>query len=440
MLHDAGYATAMLGKWHLGTTPGYFPTFRGFDQYRGLPYSDDMGCTDNPGYDKPMLKPCPARDSDGAWTFPAPVAPTPTTAGEVAEAVVVEEPPPGTQPLGLPLHYAKHPNCSSGAIAGTCDGDIEQQPVVLQDLSVKYDNFSASFIADSASKGQPFLLYAAFTHVHVPQYAGPRWANTTDSIFQDALAEVDNSVGVIMQALQDAGVAENTVVVLTGDNGPWESKCNLTGSKGPFKGEWQKTVGGGGSTGKFTLWEGGHRMAGVARWPGHVPAGSTSKAIVSTLDMLPTFAAVSGATLPPNREFDGIDITPVLLGNASAGHDELFHPLSGQWGQWGSLDAVRHGDYKAIYLTGGSFDCQDRLGSLGHRDPPLLFNLAEDPAESTALDTSVSPYKEIVAKIAASKAAKLNNINTTPRSTVDWKAVQDLEPCCDAALPACRCA
>ena len=218
-----------------------------------------------------------------------------------------------------------------------------------------------------------------------------------------------------------------------------ESKCNLTGSTGPFTGSWQKTHGGGGSTGKFTLWEGGHRMAAVARWPGHIEAGSVSDALVSTMDMLPTFAALAGAPLPRGREFDGMDITPVLAGNATAGHATLFHPNSGQWGQWGTLDAVRMGKYKTIHLTGGSFDCQDRLGSLGIHDPPLLFDLELDPSESTALNTSASPYKEVVARMLALKAAKLANIAATPHSYANWTQDDSLEPCCNADLPACRC-
>lgn len=218
-----------------------------------------------------------------------------------------------------------------------------------------------------------------------------------------------------------------------------QSKCNLTGSVGPYLGTWQGTQGGGGSTGKFTLWEGGHRMAGAARWPGHIAAGVTSDALVSALDMMPTFAAVAGVPLPPNREFDGIDLTPVFQGNASAGHTELFHPLSGQWGQWGRLDGVRVGDYKGIYLTGGSFDCEDRLGNIGKHTTPLVFNLRDDPAEAHPLDTTTSTGTSIVARIEAAKAAKLANIASTPRSTVNWATDTDDEPCCNPALAACRC-
>ena len=154
-----------------------------------------------------MLKACPKsiRKPQAPWAATVPAA---------------ADPPPFGQPLALPLYHSTGPNCT-GEDTGTCNGDIIQQPVVLQDLSVKYDNYSATFIADSAASGQPFLLYAAFTHVHVPQYAGTAFRNATGSIFQDALAEVDNSVGVIMRALRDAGVENNTLVVLTGDNGPW---------------------------------------------------------------------------------------------------------------------------------------------------------------------------------------------------------------------------
>ena len=198
-----------------------------------------VGCTDNPGYDKPMLSPCP-----GAMAVPPSAAHAPgsypggTTRrqAEVASlpppwrelACQVEEldrPPPPLQPLGLPLYHNQAPGCSPGATPHTCDGDIEQQPVVLQRLSEKYDNFSAAFVREAAASGRPFLLYAAFTHVHLPQYAGQAWANFSSSPFQNALAEVDASVGVIMDALEEAGVENNTLVVLTGDNGPWYAVC-----------------------------------------------------------------------------------------------------------------------------------------------------------------------------------------------------------------------
>lgn len=192
--------------------------------------------------------------------------------------------------------------------------------------------------------------------------------------------------------------------------------------------------------GKFTVWEGGHREVGVARWPGVVPAGVVSDALVSTLDIFPTLTAEAGASLPSNRVYDGMDIGQVLRGNASAGHTTLFHPLSGQWGQFGPIGAVRLGSYKAIYLTGGSFDCADKLGKLGIHKTPLLFDLAKDPAESTALSVDSSPeLKSVLQRIEAAKAAKEASIASTPHSTVNWATNSELEPCCDANKPACRC-
>jgi len=104
----------------------------------------------------------------------------------------------------------------------------------------------------------PFFLYMAFAHMHVPQFCSAEHCNATGAgPFADALAELDATVGSIVASLEAASKTKDTVVFLTGDNGPWEAKCELTGSKGPFRGAWQATHGGGGSSGKFTLFEGG---------------------------------------------------------------------------------------------------------------------------------------------------------------------------------------
>ena len=237
--------------------------------------------------------------------------------------------------------------------------------------------------------------YVPFSHVHTPQYAAPRNAGRSNrtgdaGFFYDSLLEVDDTVGAILSALEIAGVENDTLVFLTGDNGPWEVKCDLSGSPGPFTGLWQKQHGGGGSSSKTTLWEGGHRMVGVARWPGHV-LPRVSNATVSTLDFLPTILRLANIDIPNDRVYDGIDISHVLLDGSEDGHETLFHPNSGASGPNGQLDAVRWKNWKAIYQSGGAPDCQGNTGEVQRHDPPLLFDLSTDPAESIPLDVTKAP-------------------------------------------------
>merc|ERR1719162_174454 len=136
-------------------------------------------------------------------------------------------------------------------------------------------------------------------------------------------------------------------------------------------------------------------MIGLAWWPGRI-APRVSAATVSSMDVLPTMLKLAGVALPAKREFDGIDIAAVLFSGSEVGHTTLFHPNSGASGVDGALDAVRWNDgkgnqWKAIYQTGGAPACGGTKGPDVHHDTPLLFNLAEDPQESKALDTSTCP-------------------------------------------------
>ena len=232
-------------------------------------------------------------------------------------------------------------------------------------ISDKYSDFAVEFISNTSIDPSPFFLYVPFSHVHTPQYVMPRNKGRSNRSgnaghFYDTLMELDDTVGNIMAALKSNGVDNNTLVLVTGDNGPWEVKCDLTGSPGPFTGLWQKTHGGGGSSAKTTLWEGGHREVGLARWPGKI-LPRVSNATVSSLDFLPTLLSLAGVPLPLDRVFDGINITHVLLDGSERGHETLFHPNSGASGPNGQLDGVRWRNFKAIYQTGGAPDCSGKF-------------------------------------------------------------------------------
>ena len=169
----------------------------------------------------------------------------------------------------------------------------------------------------------------------------------------------------------------------------------------------------------MTVWEGGHRVVGLAHWPAAITPGVVSNSLVSSLDFFPTVAALADVAMPAGRSFDGIDLSPLLrstnhtvannlwLGASDAAftltssqaagsggsHTTLFHPLSGGCGS-GPLMAMRLGKYKALWVTGGTKACGDEGAACVHRgDAPLLFDLSLDPAESTALDTTNPKYK-----------------------------------------------
>lgn len=364
-----------------------------------------MGCTDDhQAYDKPYPRICRAAQGPTAhqWQLP------------------------------LPLYHSEGANCT-GPVPGSCNDNIVESPVNFTTLSDRYAAFASEFIANVSHDPSPFFLYVPFSHIHTPQYVAPRNTGRSGKTgaaghFYDTLMELDDTVGVIMGALKDSGVDNNTLVFVTGDNGPWETKCNLTGSPGPYTGLWQKHQGGGGSSAKTTLWEGGHREVGLARWPGTITP-RVSNATVSSLDFLPTILSLAGITLPSDREFDGIDISHVLLTDSEAGHDSLFHPNSGASGVDGALDGVRWKNWKAIYQTGGAPDCSGSKGNVVHHDPPLLFDLSADPAEEFALDVTKEPYAGVVKQIATLLGEQMHSVNTTMQSVVNYTEQLSSEPC-----------
>ncbi|XP_061765103.1 arylsulfatase G isoform X2 [Nerophis ophidion] len=312
LLQEAGYYSAMIGKWHLGHNGPYGPTQRGFDYYLGVPYSNDMGCTDVPGYNLPQCPPC---DSSGSQNL--------------------------------------------------------------------------------RERGQPYFLYIALAHMHVPlaPQSFPPETSTGHpppdrQVYAASLREMDDLVG----AIKSASHASDTFIWFTGDNGPWEQKCQYAGSPGPFKGTWQTKRGGGSA--KRTTWEGGHRVPTVAYWPGVIPANSTSSALLSGMDIFPTLLSLAEVIPPSDRRYDGIDASRVLLHGEQIGHKVLFHPNSGAAGRFGDLQAVRAGKYKAFYMTGAAEACGGDVGTQELHNPPLIFDLEHDEAEATPLKVDTREHQE----------------------------------------------
>ena len=234
MLKQAGYATAIVGKWHLGHLNQHLPLNHGFDSYFGMPYSNDMR--------------------------PAPDA------------------PPGREKFFAERNEYWQTQLFRGSEV------VEERPDQRQ-LTKRYTEEATAFIR--AKKDAPFFLYMAHNFPHVPLFASEQFrGRSAAGIYGDVVEELDWSVGQILQTLRDENLAEKTMVVFSSDNGPWLVFDSHGGSAGMLR------------DGKGSTWEGGMRVPGLIWWPGKVLAGVVQHEMGLTMDLLPTIAAISGAKLP----------------------------------------------------------------------------------------------------------------------------------------------
>jgi hypothetical protein len=197
-------------------------------------------------------------------------------------------------------------------------------------LTTLYAERAVSFI--DRHTDEPFFLYLAHSMPHVPLGVSDKFRGESEQgMYGDVIQEIDWSVGQVMEALDRHGLTENTLVIFTSDNGPWLNFGNHAGSTGGLR------------EGKGTAFEGGPRVPGIMRWPGHIPAGEVVSRMASTLDVLPTVAAITGAALP-ERKIDGVNLLPMLEGDANANpRNHFFFYYTGE------LRGVREGKWKRVY-------------------------------------------------------------------------------------------
>jgi len=320
-----GYATGMAGKWHLGHHPQFLPTRHGFDEYFGLPYSNDMW---------------PHHPEAKKGTYPP-----------------------------LPL------------IEGEKIIDAEVTPEEQPDLTTWYAGRAVKFI--ERNKDRPFFFYLAHNMPHVPLFVSDKFKGKSGAgLFGDVIQEIDWSVGQVLDALKKHGLDDNTLVVFTSDNGPWLSYGNHAGSAGPLR------------EGKGTAWEGGTRVPCLMRWPGKLPAGTSSGEMLMTIDLLPTFAKLIGAKLPDHK-IDGLDVWPLLAGTPGA-----KNPHESYWSYYAQneLQAVFTGDGRwKLQLPHGFRSLAGRPGGTNgipakyegaKIEQPQLYDLQADIGEKTDVASS----------------------------------------------------
>ena len=418
-LKEEGYATSIVGKWHLGHQKEYLPTNQGFDSWFGIPYHMSGGSIDDHicGFDT----------NETMW---------------------------------LPL------------FDGT---DIIQQPVDLTNLAERYASKAKSFMRQSVQNETPFFLYLPFSHVHqlcAPQQATCQWASKPFSelspvgSFVDAVEEMDWIAGQVLSEIDYLGIHNDTFVLFTSDNGPWVAEKSCSGSKGPFEGRWLRDhvdhnctacphdyiasptkerprrcvypgkedvyhldgVHCGEDTGLGSVWEANLRMPALVRWPNHIKSNSETMKMLSTMDVLPTLLSMIGKETTKN--LDGIDISNILFEveektdwlqekvsrpyNVQEDERILFFwrdgfqngPLTPPYGRF-DVVAAKLGPFKAWFYTKSAHYNDDK--EVFH-DPPLLFNTLKDPAEAYPLNTTVHRHMITHIKSMVEKHKK----------TVDW--------------------
>ena len=311
VLKPRGYAAGIFGKWHLGHHERFLPVHHGFDEYLGLPYSNDMW----------------PHHPQRANFFP-----------------------------DLPL--------IDGDKVAKLDPDQSQ-------LTTWYTERAVRFI--ERHRDRPFFLYVPHSMPHVPLFVSSKFkGKTPGGLYDDVIAEIDWSVGQILDALKRTNLDDDTLVIFTSDNGPWLSYGNHAGSRGTFR------------EGKGTAFEGGVRVPFVARWPGRIPKGTVSHQPAMTIDILPTLAGLAGASVPTARTIDGHDLWPLLAGQsgARAPHDVLYF-------YWGAeLHAIRSGKWKLHlphpYQSLAAVGADGRPGKYVRKEIELsLFDLEQDAGETT---------------------------------------------------------
>ncbi|MEL6142673.1 MAG: sulfatase-like hydrolase/transferase, partial [Bacteroidota bacterium] len=235
---------------------------------------------------------------------------------------------------------------------------IIERPTNQFTITKRYTEKAVEFI--SKYKDQPFFLYFPHSMVHTPLFASETYQNTSPrGRFGDVMSEVDWSVGQVLSTLETLGLEKNTLVIFSSDNGPWLIMKEHSGSAGLLR------------DGKGTTWEGGMRVPGIFYMPGTIQPGTITD-IGSTLDLLPTIAAFTGAPTPVDRQLDGYDLSPVLKEQKNSPRDHFIYYRNQD------IYAVRKGDYKAHYITA---TCYQPDNNKQVHEQPILFHLNHDPSE-----------------------------------------------------------
>jgi arylsulfatase len=322
MFKAQGYATACFGKWHLGWQKEFLPLQHGFDEYTGVPYSNDM------------------------W-------PRSNVTGEIEFGNTWRERYPE-----LPLITGNETTQTITSMAGQ------------DSLTTLFTEKAVDFINRNAAN--PFFLYVPHSMGHIPLGVSDKFRGKSEQgLYGDVMMEIDWSVGEINKALAENNIAENTIVIFTSDNGPWLNFGNHGGSSGGLR------------EGKTTSWEGGQRVPFIIRWPGNTPAGTVCNQLACAVDLLPTFASIANGQLSDNK-IDGVDISSLWKGDFDTAPRETIlyyygkNNLNGvRKGNWKLVLPHTWNSYNT--KPGQDGESGRRIKTV--LEKPELYNMMRDPGE-----------------------------------------------------------
>ena len=350
VLKEQGYATTIIGKWHLGDQPEFLPTRQGFDSYFGIPYSDDMtqalGVRSGDRFGRSQWPPLPLMENE----------------------------------------------------------TVIEAPVDRNGLTKRYTERALEFI--DQHQEEPFFLFLSHAmpgSTREPFASEAFLGKSRNGRWGDSVEEIDWSTGQILDRLQELGLAENTLVIWTSDNGaplaPEEGDLSR-GSNLPLYGR------------GYTTAEGGFRIPLIAWQPGSVPAGTTTAEPATTMDLMPTFARLAGGDPPGDRRLDGYDIRGLLYGepDASSQYEAFFYFHQEE------LHAVRSGPWK-LFVSLEEFDRHPHFAP-GEGAKPLLFNVVEDVGSTRNVAAEHPEVVERLMKLAEEGRTDLSE-NTRPRGHVE---------------------
>jgi arylsulfatase A-like enzyme len=326
ILRPKGYHTCIIGKWHLGHLKEFLPLQHGFDEYFGIPYSNDMWPVDFDGV------PIQFKDTSS-----------------------------------VKMHYPILP-----LIQGNEKVAEVRNLADMDKITTTYTEKAVNFIEQH--KKDPFFLYFPQSMVHIPLGVSEKFrGKSKQGLYGDVMMEVDWSVGEIMKALEKNGLEKNTLIIFTSDNGPWLNFGNHAGTTGGLR------------EGKGTSWEGGQRVPCIMRWPGVIPDGEICSKLACAMDILPTLSSITGAALPKSK-IDGINILPLLLGDKTASPRHEFY----YYYQKNNLEAVQRDYWKLILPHKGISYVGQAPGKDGWPGKTVnmeitkneLYDLRRDPGEN----------------------------------------------------------
>lgn len=349
LLKQKGYSTAIYGKWHLGDARQFLPLQNGFDEYYGLPYSNDM------------------------WPFHP-------QQGEV-------------------FNFPDLPTYNGNEVVGY-NTDQSQ-------FTTDYTTRTVDFI--KKNKHKPFFIYLAHSMPHVPLAVSDKFKGKSEQgLYGDVMMELDWSVGEVLKALREQGLEENTLIVLTSDNGPWTNYGNHAGSAGGLR------------EAKATTFDGGNRIPCVMYWKGVIQPGTSCNKLASNIDLFPTLADISGAPLP-QRKIDGVSLLPLIKGEKDANPRESFVYYYNK----NDLEAVTDGMFKLVfphkYVTYGAYvpGNDGQPGNLTNLElkKAEMYDLRRDPGERYDVITQYPEEAARLMKIADEMRKDLGDNLTRTKGT-----------------------